>query len=238
MTPPAPALGFSSGPVAVEQVPGVVAAVVAVAAVVVAVVAVVTAVAVAVVVVVSAVAVAVGERMVVGEGGGVLVLAPLLPLLPLAAEPALHQRLRHIRIAVVVEEGTCLRLVRAPAWQNSHCHRLWRIVLLRPRQQGFAVSRCMLIQVTFTGQSAVYKRLSMAHSRYQVVKCKYTSCTVCNKCRLRSGVVECSLCSADAALYIIPTSVVSHVHVCMSFFMHPPSEVPCFCKSQNGAARK
>ena len=39
--------------------------------------------------VVSAVAVAVGERMVVGEGG-VLVLAPLVPLLPLAAEPALH----------------------------------------------------------------------------------------------------------------------------------------------------
>ena len=74
--------------VAVEQVPGVVAAVVAVAAVVVAVV-VVAVVAVVVVVVVSAVAVAVVERMVVGEGG-VLVLASLVPLLPLAAEPALH----------------------------------------------------------------------------------------------------------------------------------------------------
>ena len=73
---------------AVEQVPGVVAAEVAVAAVVVAVV-VVAVVAVVVVVVVSAVAVAVVERMVVGEGGVVLVLASLVPLLPLAA-PALH----------------------------------------------------------------------------------------------------------------------------------------------------
>ena len=71
------------------QVPGVVAAVVAVAAVVVAVV-VVAVVAVVVVVVVSAVAVAVVERMIVGEGGVVLVLASLVPLLPLAAEPALH----------------------------------------------------------------------------------------------------------------------------------------------------
>ena len=74
---------------AVEQVLGVVAAVVAVAAVVVAVV-VVAVVAVVVVVVVSAVAVAVVERMVVGEGGVVLVLASLVPLLPLAAKPALH----------------------------------------------------------------------------------------------------------------------------------------------------
>ena len=61
--------------------------------------------------------------------------------------PKRLQRLRHIRIAVVEEEGTCLRLVRAPAWQNSHCHRLWRIVLLRPRQHilGSGASSCTCV---------------------------------------------------------------------------------------------
>lgn len=58
------------------------------------------------------------------------------------------------------------------------------------------------------------------HGAHQVPSCQmqvHLLNSVQHRCRLRSGVVECSLCSADAALYIIPTSVVSHVHVCVSF---------------------
>ena len=56
------------------------------------------------------------------------------------------------------------------------------------------------------------------HGAHQVPSCQmqvHLLNSVQHRCRLRSGVVECSLCSADAALYIIPTSVVSHVHVCV-----------------------
>ena len=58
------------------------------------------------------------------------------------------------------------------------------------------------------------------HGAHQVPSCQmqvHLLNSEQHRCRLRSGVVECSLCSADAALYIIPTSVVSHVHVCVSF---------------------